>query len=359
MTDAVVATPDMDAFRAPDRTVARWSETAFVSGRSLHNEFGFFLHAGRCPTDLDLWWAQVATYLPGGDLAVGYTWGRCLDRAAITTGNLDLRVIAPHQQWSIRYDGVGQRTTTSALAAHTVGSGPALPMKWDINAHAAFPAWNMHNPTSTGSADDWASAMHTQQAFRATGTISLGEETHDFDGVCYNDHSRGVRSWGAFSGDISLMAVYPDFAVHGIKVWGPEGDVKITAGVLFDSHGSARPVRIDFPAETDMLGNPRMLGVTIQDPDGGTELSMRAEALHVFPIAVTEHNDNLNGIDWDIPGDPLIFTESLVKLTTEDGQVGYGNLERSHKRSKDRQGRPEGDTNARPPSGAPVATVGE
>lgn len=35
-------------------------------------------------------------------------------------------------------------------------------------------------------------------------------------------------------------------------------------------------------------------------------------------------------------GDPMSFTESTVRLTTADGRVGCGNLERSNRRSSAR-----------------------
>jgi hypothetical protein len=361
MTAALSATaanadPRLDAFRAPDRVTQRWNETGFVGGWSPNSGVGFFVHTGRCQHDLDLWWAQVATYLPDGRLAVGYSWGRSAEEATASTGNLEVRVVEPLERWSITYDGAGELTTVADLAAGTVGSGSARPMRWQIQAMAAAPPWNMHNVSSTGNADDWAPDMHTQQTYRATGSLIFDGATYAFDGVCYNDHSRGPRTLEAFAGDISLVAVFPDFSVHAIKVWDHDGHTRLDAGNLFAGRDSW-PVRVRFAAETDMLGNPRELDITLQTPVGDPHLAMRAEALQVMSLTITDSNDNLTGIGWDAPGDPLVFTESTVRLTTQDGRVGYGNVERSMRRSHAVRPLPKTLTDRRA-SAAPGAIAG-
>ena len=90
MTHASITTdPRFDAFSAPNREVERWSETCFFGGWSPDSEVGVFTHAGRCPQDLDLWWAHTVLYLPRGKIAVDRTWGRGED-GLVAAGNLQI-----------------------------------------------------------------------------------------------------------------------------------------------------------------------------------------------------------------------------------------------------------------------------
>jgi hypothetical protein len=47
---------------------------------------------------------------------------------------------------------------------------------------------------------------------------------------------------------------------------------------------------------------------------------------------MTDRNDNLNGIGWELDDDTLILTECVARITASDGSVGYGQVERSVRR---------------------------
>jgi hypothetical protein len=53
----------------------------------------------------------------------------------------------------------------------------------------------------------------------------------------------------------------------------------------------------------------------------------------MLPIMISEENENLNGIDWESPGNPVIVMEGIAKLTLEDGTVGYSFIESSARRN--------------------------
>lgn len=58
------------------------------------------------------------------------------------------------------------------------------------------------------------------------------------------------------------------------------------------------------------------------------------ELLHALPVTITLDNENINGVDWELDGDPLVLVEGKARLTAADGTVAYGFHERSALRSR-------------------------
>lgn len=51
--------PGLDLLHAVPVDVPGWSETMYFHAWSPQQRVGVFVHTGRWPADLDLWWAQV------------------------------------------------------------------------------------------------------------------------------------------------------------------------------------------------------------------------------------------------------------------------------------------------------------
>ena len=77
---------------------------------------------------------------------------------------------------------------------------------------------------------------------------------------------------------------------------------------------------------------PRSGTVTIHDADGRPE-ELRVEVLHGYVLTLAEPNENLNGAVLDADDDPLLVTQSTVRVTAPDGELGYGVLERDRRGS--------------------------
>jgi hypothetical protein len=65
---------DADHFGDPQHDVPHWNETTFFEAWSPDTGVGVFVHLGRYPGDLDLWWCQAITYLPEGHLTSDISW---------------------------------------------------------------------------------------------------------------------------------------------------------------------------------------------------------------------------------------------------------------------------------------------
>jgi hypothetical protein len=153
--------------------------------------------------------------------------------------------------------------------------------------------------------------------------------------VGYNDHSRGVRDLLTFASDQWLLGVLPDMAFHVVEILDPDGQTMINAGAIFDARHGYRKVRLArrIPG-VSAQGDPDAFDLQLEFEDGSDPLVLAGEVLHTAPITITNANENLNGHGWELPDDPLLFTECQIRFTAPDGSVGYANRELGIRRSQ-------------------------
>ena len=311
-----------------------WSETRWLGTWNPDAGVGLFLHAGRFRHDVDLWWAQAIAYLPEGRVAVDRSWGRAPDDEGVRTSVFDLLAAEPEQRVTARFDGAMTVATPEELAAAPRGAGGfGVPVRFEVEAKAIRPPWNMYAELSEK--QDWADGGHIEQQFKARGEISVDGESWSLDGWGFDDHSNGVRSWDGFGGHIFFQVPFEDFGLHVIAIQGMDGTPAPLVGTLMRDGEDPDPVReIATPLLRDLLGAPHSFSASVLT-ESGRELGLEIEVLHACPITMTEeHNDNINGLDWDVPGNPLFLAECIARYETSDGQVGYGHLERSARRER-------------------------
>jgi hypothetical protein len=318
----------MDLNRTPHHDVAMWSETRWNGCFNPAQGVGLFLHAGRLRNNLDWWWAQTAIYLPGGRMAVDRSWVRNPHELGVNTASLDLRVTS--SGWSASFDGMCELTTTEALGKSPGGSSaPSVPVRFSLTADASRPWWDML--AGATNAQDFGD-MHVEQMGRSTGSLKVGNERYELDGVSYYDHSSGPRDWTNQHSHHFAMIAMPTYTLHAGQVYLSPTEARRGGGVWFTEDGTLNRVsRSEMPRQANVFGAPQQFDWMIKTQ--GQELVYRVEVLHTFPATITFDNDNINGTDWEIPGDPLFLSECQVRVTAPDGAVGYGHIERSNRRS--------------------------
>ncbi|ORW23270.1 hypothetical protein AWC19_11980 [Mycobacterium palustre] len=316
--------PDADHFGDPRHDVVRWNETTFFEAWSPETGVGVFLHMGRYPKDLDLWWCQAITYLPDGKVTSDVHWGRN-PGAGADTGNLGIEVTDPLRRWVIRYDGAGELTESHRLTRGLSGAGIHIPVRWRLDADAAGPAWNLRPPPD-GQMPDFAQSSHSQQTYRVKGAVTVNGVEYGLDGIGCNDHSRGVRDLTHFAGDQWVVAVMPGYTFHVINVWNADDEPILTTGAWFDERGY-RDVTAHRHPDYDISGKPSKFELLVND--AGEVRRFGVEVLHGCTICVTQAHDNLNGVGWDLPGDTVVLGESPIRIRDDSGRIGYGHLERA------------------------------
>jgi hypothetical protein len=174
--------------------------------------------------------------------------------------------------------------------------------------------------------------LHLQRGYRTSGVLTVDGREYRLDGVGFGDHSTGPRDWEPWAGHRFMLAITPKHTIHVITALAADGQARGHYGVIFGPGGTVTRTEgfelsplagFDVPEETELAIYPV----------GGEPLTMRTELRHAFPTCITEDNTNINGIDWEIDGNPVVLMEGLATVTLPDGTIGHAYLERCARRS--------------------------
>lgn len=322
----------MDLNVQPKYDVPMWNETRWNGCWNGEEGVGLYLHMGRLRRDLDMWWAQTVLYLPEGQLVVDRCWGRNGNERGVTLGGFDLT--CNETGWTSIFDGVGQLTTYDELTRAPRGdSSPCASVQWSVRAEPVTPSFSPYE-TVDGPLD-FAGDAHVQQGFRTTGTVTVNGREYSLDGIGFKDHSSGVRDWTGWNSHRFMLSVLPGFTLHAAGLTATDGDKeRLTSfGRLYRDGAELGVTRLEMPLLTDEFTLPNRVDVAVELSSGEKLPIAAAEVVHMLPIMISEENENLNGIDWESPGNPVIVMEGIAKLTLEDGTVGYSFIESSARRN--------------------------
>jgi hypothetical protein len=314
----------------PRPETKHWSETRWVGSWNPNSNVGLWVHAGRCRGDLGLWWVQVVVYLPDGQLVVDRSFSRGLGEPDTPPcAGLRLEPDDKAEEWIATFDGAGESTTTAKLATHARGSGVAQPLRWTLSGKAAAPAWS-----PLGESDNDSQSFgdrHMQRTAEVQGELAFGGKAYPLDGVGFVDHSGGPRSFTDHSGHLFVCAVMPGFVIHAMTLYNMDGTPKFSGGAIIAGDTQTAVARVESPPAENLLGAPQTFDLAITDTSGAAH-HLRIDVLHTAAVTMTNENHNLIGIDWDNAADTLVLTECPVRITTQDGAVGYGHIERANRR---------------------------
>ena len=326
--------PGADTVLGPRHDIPDYGETAFISCWDDTSNAGLYLHIGRCPQDIELFWAQVLVYLPDQTVAVDRSFGRASDADTFDAGNLQVRFNGGNRGWSVAFDGAAQHSSPDHLARHFVGAGPARPLSFRIELRPAGPIWDLYaarrisDGAPQAATQDWAQGTHTQQALHHTGTLTYDGVTYPLNGMGANDHSSGPRHLHDIGGDLLLIAAWPDRVLHYTHTLRADGTVALDAASLIGPDNHHETVRVQLPYLESTLGEPTRFDIRVTDTSG-RDTVIAAEVRATASLTLTDHNDNLNGVDPE--SNDLILNESRLRLTLPDGTRGAAYLERGRR----------------------------
>jgi hypothetical protein len=319
----------VDSNVEPRPDVALWNETRWNGCWNAEEGTGLYLHAGRYRPDLDMWWAQVVAYLPDDELCVVRCFGRNEADDGVRIGGLDLAMT--EDGWTATFDGVGELTNIAALAQGARGaSAPLRSFRFSVTATGCAPVWDMHEGADQSL--DFAGDAHVQQAYTTAGALTVGDTTYGLGGIGFKDHSSGVRDFSGWFGHRFFLVVADDWACHAVVLYSPEGTPRPALGAYFAGGHRRRVTGFDLPLLADSAGGP-VTGEAVIELDGGERLTFASELVHALPTLMTIDNEYVNGVDWDMPGDPIVLIEGKGRLVAPDGSTAYCFHERSALRS--------------------------
>ncbi|MHA2418169.1 hypothetical protein [Mycobacterium avium] len=329
--------PVDDLLHAVPANSAGWSETMYFHAWSPEEGVGVFVHTGRWPTDLDLWWAQTIALLPDGRLLVDRSWGRAADNRGPATGNLRITCQEPLRSWRLTFDGAGAVTDRASMACGPVGAGRAQPFSFDIELRAAAPVWDMAGalgaPRPRVDGLSWASFHHTQ-GFYATGELCSGQQRWSMDGVAHRDHSSGVRDVTGLGGLHFFVVVFPKSGrvANGLVNWRTNGAIDHRVFTVQEKGVCEVGFNVRVTGlQSYRTHEPHDLTITMHREAGVYPL--RASWLHGYSLTVLSPNENINGVDLETQPDPMVITQSTVRVVAPDGEIGYGVIERDYRPS--------------------------
>ena len=311
----------------PRYDVPLWNETRWNGCWGAADGVGLYIHAGRYRAQLDTWWCQLAAFLPDEGLCVERIWGRNASPVGVRMGELDLAMT--ENGWSSAFDGVGQLTTITELSRAPRGSSaPVRSLAWNITAEAAAPVWDMYG---RGQEQLIHGDTHIQQAYRTAGTLRVGDREWSLDGIGFKDHSSGPRKMGMWTGHRFVLIVTDNWVAHAGVMDDENAVPGAPWGAFFRDGEQHDIVRYELAPMEDARGGPVANRLEFEVSNGEVFV-FDVQMIHGLPMVISDDNDNINGVDWELGGNPMVFVEGKAKLTAPDGRVVYGYYERSRRR---------------------------
>jgi hypothetical protein len=254
-------------------------------------------------------------------------------------GPLEFRCTEPFKSWTASFQGTTVATSTPALIAGNY-DGPEVDTEMRLEATMAVPPWSMGSLLTEGeSAEAFAAAIdfisgegsaeggfRYEQLFRATGTVRVGDESHEFEGSGLRIHRQGIRKLQDFPGHCWQSALFPSGKAFGYIVQPPRSDEvpEFNEGYLFTGDGKLVPGRVFNPPWLRKL-QPRGEDVSfVFESELGRTTIEGETVVAAFEVASTDK------VRPSLPNFPVLFQGGARYRW--DGEETYGMIERSTRR---------------------------
>jgi hypothetical protein len=221
------------------------------------------------------------------------------------TGPLNFRCVEPFRTWTMSYAGEATATTTDAQIAASP-DGPLVGVEFDVEARMAVPPW-IQGAMSGEAADKLKTAVEGgfmggpryEQLFRASGSVRVAGERHDFTGTGLRIRRQGVRKLEGFWGHCWQSALFPSGRGFGYIAYPPrpDGSASYNEGYLFTGHGELVPARV---VQAPWLGRIQALGEDVSvvlESDSLGRVRIEGETfVSTFDLRLREEMPNFPGL---------------------------------------------------------------
>lgn len=254
-----------------------WNESFYFNFYDKTHDLCMFMRIGLKP-NLDERSMFCFIMMPDGSV-VGKKDRTELGDGSLDVGSLRFQMMEAEKRWRMEFDGTMPRM---------VGGEPVpVKVRFDLQFESLNPMFDYRE-----SVDEVGEAMskdvaaeHLEQFGRATGTLTVGEESFGISGLGERDHSWGVRDWNAPKMWIWLTAQFSgSLAFNVTKLFVEGGEV---VGGFFHMNGNNIPlVKADIRTTLDPDGTPRSLAISLVDKNGGKHrltAEVMREVLMPFP----------------------------------------------------------------------------
>lgn len=241
-------------------------------------------------------------------------------------GPMTFRMIEPFRRWIMTFDGTARDTHISAQIAEDDSSGERIPLKYEVEMEMVAPSWVQDNspdkvakmsPSERGDAESMGIGWRLEQLFRATGTLTIDNETRSFQGVGNRIKRQSVRPLDSFRGHVWQAAVFPDGRSFALCTYPPAPDGRTYNDAYIYQDGimyEARATRIPWLRRL----MPRGDDVTLElESELGTVRIQGTTELSTFRVNSKEMGDR-----------GFTLQQSGARYQWDD-QIAFGMIERS------------------------------
>lgn len=299
MTDEIVTVlhPEDEYTHQPDEA-ENYNESMYLNAFDIGLQGGGWFRLGNRVNE---GYAEmsVCIYLPDGRVGFMFDRPKIDNNDAMDAGGLTISVVEPFEHLRVTYHGrvcLLDEPGEMADPRSAFRNNPMVECELDLDYRGVSPMYGGKPQYADGreveSVNGFAKA-HYEQHCAVTGTIRVGEDTMDIDGLGLRDKSWGPRYWQAITWYRWLPMVFSsDFAMMLSVIDRGEGQAPHTGGMVLvgDEYHKITDCRID--ADYD---------------DKGEQTTMRC-------WAKTDQRE------YDITGEVLSMIPLRNRRTTPDGE---------------------------------------
>jgi hypothetical protein len=225
----------------PDEAT-NYNESMYLNGFDVAQEVGGWFRLGNRVNE---GYAEmsVCLYLPGG--RVGFMFGRprIETNAEMRAGGLHIEVVEPFEHLKVAYDGkvvLLDEPADMADPRAAFRDNPHADCRVDLDVRGVSPMYGGRAVYEDGTelpvdAEKSFAKAHYEQHTKVTGTITVGDEVIDLDGLGLRDKSWGPRYWQALTWYRWIPMVFEDgFAMMLSVIGDGEGGARNSGMVLED-----------------------------------------------------------------------------------------------------------------------------
>lgn len=284
-----VLLPEDEYTHEPDE-VSNYNESMYLNGFDLERGLGAWFRLGNRVNE---GYAEmsVCLYLPDG--RVGFMFGRpkIETNDEMKAGGLEIAVVTPFEHLTVTYDGkvvVLDEPEQMTNPREAFRDNPMVECRVRLEVHGVSPMYG-GKPQYADGTEIAADAQHSfakahyEQHTRVTGTLELGDEAWDMNGLGLRDKSWGPRSWQALSWYRWTPMVFDEGFALMLSIIGRPGGEPRRGGMVLEGDEYHHLVDCWIESEFDELHHQTGMRLWARS-DTGTEYEITGRVDALIPL---------------------------------------------------------------------------